>query len=76
MILAVTITIMTVLLVLFLIRLALKLAWGLIKFLFGLGLFALCPVLCIVLGILGLLGTGWWIIAIIAVISGIGFGKS
>ena len=76
MILAVTITIMTVLLVLFLIRLALKLAWGLIKFLFSLGLFALCPVLFIVLGILGLLGTGWWIIAIIAVISGIGFGKS
>ena len=76
MILAVTITIITVLLVLFLIRLALKLAWGLIKFLFSLGLFALCPVLFIVLGILGLLGTGWWIIAIIAVISGIGFGKS
>ena len=68
--------ILAVVLVIFLIRLALHLAWGLIKFLFGLGLFALCPVLFVVLGILGLLGSGWWIVALVAVLCGIGFGKS
>lgn len=64
------------LLVFIVVRLALKLAWGIIKILFSIGLFAFCPVLFIVLGILGLLGSGWWIIVLIAIVCGVGFGRA
>ena len=65
-----------VFLVLMVIRLALKLAWSILKFIFGLGLFALCPVLFVLLGVLGILGTGWWIVLLIALFCGIGFTKA
>lgn len=65
-----------VFLVLMVIRLALKLAWSILKFICGLGLFALCPVLFILLGVLGILGTGWWIVVLIALFCGIGFKKA
>ena len=68
--------ILAVILVLVVIRVAIHLAWSLIKFLFGLGLFAVCPTLFIILGIMGVLGSGWWIIAAAALIFGIGFGKT
>ena len=70
------IIILGIILALFVIRLALKLAWGLIKLLFSLGLFALCPVLFILLGVLGLLGSGWWVVVLIGLLCGIGFGKA
>lgn len=68
--------ILGIILTLIVIRVALKLAWGLVKLLFSLGLFALCPVLFILLVILGILGNGWWIVLLIAALCGIGFGKS
>ncbi len=70
------IIILGIILALFVIRLALKLAWGLIKLFFSLGLFALCPVLFILLGALGLLGSGWWVVVLIALLCGVGFGKA
>ena len=62
-----------VFLVFLVIRLALKLAWGILKFFFSLGLFAVCPILFILMGVLGILGTGWWIILLIALFCGLGF---
>ena len=72
----IALTVFAVFLILLVIRLALKLAWGLLKIIFSIGLFALCPILFIVLGVLGLLGSGWWVILIIAALCGIGFGRS
>ena len=72
----IAIVIIAVFLTLLILRLALRLAWGILKFLFSLGLFALCPVLFLLLGVLGLLGSGWWVILLIAVFCGVGFGKS
>ena len=75
-IIAIAIIIAAVFLILLVIRLALKLAWGILKFLFSLGLFAICPILFLLLGVLGLLGSAWWVILLAAILCGIGFGKS
>ena len=72
----IALVVFSVFLILLVVRLALKLAWGLLKILFSLGLFALCPILFVVLGVLGVLGSAWWLIVIIAALCGIGFGKS
>ena len=51
----------------------LKLAWGLAKFLFGLGLFWLCPALFILLVFLGAFSHTWLFILILGLLFGHGF---
>ncbi len=51
----------------------LRLAWGLAKILFGLGLFWFCPLLFVLAVVLGLFPHTWLLILIIALICGLGF---
>ena len=51
-------------------RVALRLAWGTAKFLFGLGLFFFCPLLFVIAVMLGWLGHMWIPILIVALIFG------
>ena len=55
------------------IRLGLKLAWGAVKILFGLGLFAVCPMLLVALVFLGFYSCGWLILIALGWIFGRGF---
>lgn len=51
----------------------LRLAWGLVKILFGLGLFWFCPLLFVLAVLLGGFPHIWLLILIIALICGCGF---
>ena len=55
------------------IRIGLKLAWGAVKILFGLGLFAVCPMLLIALVFLGFYSSGWLTLIVLGWIFGRGF---
>ncbi|MBQ9062750.1 MAG: hypothetical protein IJ121_08035 [Eubacterium sp.] len=55
------------------VRIGLKLAWGAVKILFGLGLFAVCPMLLIALVFLGFYSYGWLILIVLSWIFGRGF---
>lgn len=55
------------------VKVALKLAWGATKFIFGLGLFFVCPLAFVILAATGLLGNMWIAILIVALICGFNF---
>lgn len=55
------------------IKLSLSLAWGLTKFIFGLGLFLICPLIFILAVLLGAFSQLWLPILIIGLIFGKGF---
>ena len=52
------------------VRFALRMTWGAVKFLFGLSLFFFCPLLFFAAAMLGLLGSAWLPILIVALICG------
>lgn len=58
------------------IRVGLRLAWGLTKFVFGLGLFCLCPLLFILVVFLGAFSHLWLPIIIIGLLLGQGFRRA
>ena len=51
----------------------LRLAWGMTKFIFGLGLFWVCPLLCIIAVLSGGFATMWLPIVIVGLLFGRGF---
>ncbi len=67
--------ILTIMLVAGVIGFAVRLAWGVTKFVFGLGLFCICPLLFIVVVLLGGFSTLWLPILIIGLLFGRGFGR-
>ena len=70
------ILILMIMLVAGVIRLGLKLAWGVVKILFGLGVFAVCPMLLIALVFFGFYSYGWLILIVLGWIFGRGFVKA
>jgi hypothetical protein len=58
------------------IRLGIRLAWGTFKFLFGLGLFWGCPLLFILAVYLGAFNEMWLPIVIIGLVMGFGYRRS
>ena len=58
------------------VRIGLKFAWGTMKFLFGLGLFWLCPLLFVLIVLLGGFTHLWLPIVIIGLLFGRGFRRS
>ncbi len=67
------ITLLMLILFIGILFIGLRLAWGLVKILFGLGLFWFCPLLFILAVVLGLFPHTWLLILIIALICGRGF---
>lgn len=59
-----------------LLKVTFRLAWGLIKIMFGVGLFVACPILFIIAAALGLFGSLGIVILIIAVVCLIGMRKT
>ena len=55
------------------VKAGLKLAWGTTKFIFGLGLFWLCPLLFVLIVLLGGFETMWIPIVIVGLLFGGGF---
>ena len=53
-----------------------RLAWGIVKFLFGLGLFWCCPVLFLLSVLFGAFAHSWLLILIVAVLLGRGFARA
>ena len=68
--------ILTMMLLVGIIKLGIKLAWGTTKFMFGLGLFFLCPVLFIIVVIMGGFSTLWLPILLVGLLCGRGFGRA
>ncbi len=69
---------MLVLILMFMLLLAvisagIRLAWGITKFIFGLGLFWLCPLLFIVAVLFGAFSHSWLLIVIVGLLLGRGF---
>ena len=69
---------MLVLILMFMLLLAvisagIRLAWGITKFVFGLGLFWLCPLLFIVAVLFGAFSHSWLLIVIVGLLLGRGF---
>ena len=62
--------ILTIMLLAGVISLAVRLAWGLTKFVFGLGLFFICPVLFLVAVLLGGFSTMWLPILVLGLLFG------
>ena len=58
------------------ISLAVRMAWGVTKFVFGLGLFCVCPLLFILVVLLGGFSSMWLPIVILGVLFGGGFRKA
>ena len=57
------------------VKAGLKLAWGTTKFIFGLGLFWLCPVLFVLVVLLGGFTHLWLPILVVGLLFGRGFGR-
>ena len=55
------------------VSLGIRLAWGATKFVFGLGLFCVCPVLFVLLVLLGRFSSMWLPILIVGLLLGGGF---
>ena len=69
------ITLIMILLLFGLLSTGFRLAWGIVKFIFGIGLFFICPLLIILGIVFGLLLPILVPIAIIAILCGIGFSR-
>ena len=67
------VTILMLMLLFAVVKAGLKLAWGTTKFMFGLGLFWLCPLLFILTVLLGGFAHMWLPIIIIGLLFGKGF---
>ena len=52
------------------VRIGIRLAWGLTKFIFGLGLFWICPVLFIVAVLFGAFSHTWFLILLVGLFCG------
>ena len=70
------ITIIMLLVLFGIIRVGLRLAWGVTKFLFGLGLFWICPLLFILIVLIGGFSYMWIPIVIVGLLLGGGFFRS
>ena len=70
------ITIIMLLVLFGIIRVGFRLAWGVTKFLFGLGLFWICPLLFIVIVLIGGFSYMWIPIVIVGLLLGGGFFRS
>ena len=68
-------TVFMILLLIGIIRIGLRLAWGTAKFIFGLGLFWFCPLLFVIAAMFGLFSSLWLPILIIGLMFGRGFRK-
>ena len=67
------VTILMMLMLFAVIKVGLKLAWGTTKFLFGLGLFWFCPLLFVLIVLLGGFTSMWLPIVIVGLLFGRGF---
>ncbi len=68
--------ILMVMLFVLVVRIGLSLAWGTVKFLFGLGLFCLCPILFLAAVLLGAFTHLWLPILIVGLLLGGGFRRT
>ena len=66
-------TVLMIMLLVGVIRIGIRLAWGTAKFIFGLGLFWFCPLLFVLAVMFGLFESLWLPIVIIALIFGKGW---
>ena len=69
------VTILRLMLLFGVVKAGLKLAWGTTKFIFGLGLFWLCPVLFVLVVLLGGFTHLWLPILVVGLLFGRGFGR-
>ena len=69
------VTILMLMLLFGVVKAGLKLAWGTTKFIFGLGLFWLCPVLFVLVFLLGGFTHLWLPILVVGLLFGRGFGR-
>ena len=67
------VTILMLMLLFAVVRAGLRLAWGTTKFIFGLGLFWLCPLLFVLVVLLGGFSNMWLPIVIVGLLFGGGF---
>ena len=67
------VTILMLMLLFSVVKAGLKLAWGTTKFVFGLGLFWLCPLLFVLIVLLGGFTYMWLPIVIVGLLFGSGF---
>ena len=67
------VTILMMLMLFAVIKVGLKLAWGTTKFIFGLGLFWFCPLLFVLIVLLGGFTSMWLPIVIVGLLFGRGF---
>ena len=70
------ITILMIMLLIGIVRIGLSLAWGTMKFLFGLGLFWVCPLLFVLAVYFGAFSSMWLPIVIVGLLMGGGFKRS
>lgn len=70
-----TLLVMIILFV-FIVKIGLRLAWGTAKFIFGLGLFWLCPLLFVLVVLLGGFSTLWLPILIVGLLFGGAFSRT
>ena len=68
--LMVTITVFMIILLLGIVSLAVRLSWGILKFVFGLGLFWICPLLFVLAAMFGLFSHMWLPILIVGLLFG------
>ncbi len=68
--------VLTIMLLFGVISAAIRLAWGITKFLFGLGLFCFCPILFVVIILLGGFSHLWLPILIVGLLCGKGFSRA
>ena len=64
---------MTLMMVAGIVSLGIRLAWGVTKFVFGLGLFCVCPLLFVLAVLLGGFSSMWLPILIVGLLFGKGF---
>ena len=67
------VTILMLMLLFSVVKAGLKLAWGTTRFVFGLGLFWLCPLLFVLIVLLGGFSHMWLLIVIVGLLFGSGF---
>ena len=58
------------------VRAGLRLAWGMTKFIFGLGLFWVCPLLFVLAVLFGAFSRTWLLIVIIGLLMGRGYRRA
>ena len=74
--LLISLFVLFIMLLVSIISLAVRMAWGVTKFVFGLGLFCVCPLLFILVILLGGFSSMWLPIVILGVLFGGGFRKA